>query len=313
MLDSKSIEVIQEFKNAIISQRLPKVTNSNVLESNRGKKLDFEAIKSKVVEINGNEYIVGTNTMTEKSTHRNKRKWKEYEDYNGETIVDNDVVVSESEEDDDEEEEDEEDILGDLNIGEILGAINHPSDLVVHPEISRTYKSEVLSKLASELIDLIEIEQTTLNNLTNLLSVLNGEDWYYLMEENMGLPEYDHGLTNDDKTEEIKDVEKLQMIKEDDKEDDKRITRTQDDEVQDSFFKLPGALRKYEMMQSDFNDESKLKKVQNELINYLQISIQRQQEYIKNLTNLRNNIVRADRLKNQLYKWAKEMTEKGKE
>ena len=49
------------------------------------------------------------------------------------------------------------------------------------------------------MIDLIEIEQTNLNWLNKLLQVLNGEDWFYLLEENLGLKDYDHGLDEDKK------------------------------------------------------------------------------------------------------------------
>ena len=52
--------------------------------------------------------------------------------------------------------------------------------------------------------------------------------------------------------------------------------------------------KRYETYQQSLEANDPLKE---ELINYLQVSIQRQHEYIKNLTLLRNGLVRADRLK----------------
>ena len=57
---------------------------------------------------------------------------------------------------------------------------------------------------------------------------------------------------------------------------------------------MPTALKRYETYQQNLESSDPLKE---ELINYLQVSIQRQHEYIKNLILLRNGLVRADRLK----------------
>lgn len=319
MLDSKSLDTISKFKQSLLTKSLPTTINSQVLTSNRGKKLDFELTGSKVVDYDGVEYLVTSNSNIEYAVNRNKRKW--YEASGKQSEFDDQENNSNSNEvnDDDYDDYDYENPL-DFGITDILSAINHPSDLFCHPAILRTYKLTILDNLAGKLIELIEVEQKTLNYFNKLLQVLNGEDWYYLLEDNLGLPSYDHGLTNEEKQNEIKDnipeaMKPVDGVNDTEKEKTedipKRITRTHDDddeEVQDPFFKLPTTLEKYEFARTKLDPENQELKL--DLINYLQISTQRQQEYIKNLTDLRMNIVRANRLKETLLKWGKEMYDK---
>ena len=51
--------------------------------------------------------------------------------------------------------------------------------------------------MSYELIETIELEQNNSNWLNKLLQVLNGEDWFFLLEENLGLLKYDHGLNDE--------------------------------------------------------------------------------------------------------------------
>lgn len=338
MLDEKSIEVINRLKEALANNSAKLVGNSNILQANRGNKIleeeDDDSLKSKVVEFNGVSYWVSSNKRIDKTRQRNKRKWREYyestEEYKRQKASeqDNEVIDEETstkriyddddeydDEDDYEDEEDEDsNPLQDFDITEILLALSHPSELVSHPAILKTYKLEVLTKIALELIDLIEIEQNTLNDLNKLLHVLNGEDWFYLLEDNLGLASYDHGLTGDNEDTKQETTE----VKKQENEPTKRITRTkyhENDEVQDPFFKVPQLLERYEDLQSKLGSENadsedKFNEIREDLINYLQVSIQRQQEYIKNLTSIRNHLIRADRLKSNLLKWGKEMYDK---
>lgn len=247
------------------------------------------------------KYSVLSNESIEIDNLHNKRKWNEIYGDNKQDQNDDD----EDDEEDDEldyDEDKEEHPLKKSRIIELLSPLNHPSEIISHPAISKTYKLQTLSKLASELIDLIEIEQTNLNWLNKLLQVLNGEDWFYLLEENLGLKDYDHGLDEDKKKkiEEKENNNKDNTVVEDEFEDE-------EENKADPFFALPTALKRYETYQQNLESSDPLKE---ELINYLQVSIQRQHEYIKNLILLRNGLVRADRLKSDLYKWGKEMYEK---
>lgn len=339
MSDEKTIAVIQLFKSALINNSIPSLPNSKILDSNRGNKLedsdgeDDERLSTKVVGFNGAQYVVSSNKKIDSISRRKRHKWSDYykntEEYKRTKLDNSDEDDSQTSDSSSDDEND--DVLDELDLTAILLPLGHPSEVFTHPAISKTYKLEVLSKLALDLIDLIEVEQTTLNSFNKLLQVLNGEDWYFLLEENLGLPSYDHGLVN----EEDQDQQEpqgpsstgatsitsgsVEGEKKDEEEAPKRITRTsnpENDQVSDPFFQLPETLRRYEAHQARIVDEpepgkeNELNNIKEDLINYLQVSIQRQQEHIKNLMKLRNNIVRAQRLKEDLLKWGKEMHDK---
>lgn len=350
MLDSRSLDVISKFKLAILTRAQQKAEPAPSLpKSNRGKKLpqmgaSSHALTSKVVEYGGSNHLVLTNDVIERTNYRNKRRWLDFylsqnrkiEESSSDSENDH-GIDDEGADDGNDDDEYNESPLKKIRLSEILAPLAHPSELVTHPAISKTFKLTCLQTLALELIDLIEVEQGTLNHLNKLLQVLDGEDWYYLLEENMGLPVYDHGLDDTitaqqkekKESEEAEQAEKAKLAKTEpdsvavaaDSDDNKRITRLStaapDGQVQvtDPFFALPETLAMYEAIQQKQMEETEedgdeLESLQQDLVSYLQVSIQRQFEYIKNLTTLRNGIVKVDRYKSDLYKWGKEMNEK---
>ncbi|RCK59396.1 Transcriptional regulatory protein RXT2 [Candida viswanathii] len=314
MLDSTSLEVIARFKQALLNKQ-PQASTSDPKEQdktpiegtetlpvyNRGLKLlsarappSLDVLRPKTTEYDGKKYVVLTNETIEGNNLRSKRKWRDT--YGDKQAQDEEELGLDGEtKADDDEDEDEVHPLKKSRIVELLAPLNHPSEIITHPAISKTYKLQTLGKLAYELIELIEIEQNNLNWLNKLLQVLNGEDWFYLLEENLGLKDYDHGLDEEKK----KKIEAKQPVA-DEFEDE-------EENAADPFFALPTALKRYETYQQSLEANDPLKE---DLINYLQVSIQRQHEYIKNLTLLRNGLVRADRLKKDLHKWGKEMYDK---
>lgn len=341
-LDSHSLEVISRFKQAVLSKTLPRRSHS-LATPNRGNKLaavSESTFHPKVVDYDGTSHLVLSNDAVERSNHRNKRKWSEF--YGPEKRsrrVEEDEEEGDREEYEDNEENDDSDEdgessepespFGNFQLAEILAPLSHPSEIVSHAAILKTYKLNVLGRLARELIDLIEVEQANLNWLNKLLQVLNGEDWFYLLEENLGLDSYDHGLVQEDGREEVpsqapaQEKEPKQEEPEEAQDEYKRITRTsnsrlapllEDVKVTDPFFALPETLRRYEAHQKQYSGEEpnpdELALVQEDLVNYLQVSIQRQHEYIKNLSTIRNGIVKVDRYKQDLHKWGKEMHDK---
>lgn len=347
MLDSRSLEIISKFKLALLTRAQQPDPAPSLPVSNRGKKLSQIGTKShaltpKVVEYGGLNHLVLTNDLIERTNYRNKRRWLDFYLSQHGRVEDTSSgpLTSESEEEDDDSDQFEEENghpLKKLRLSEILAPLAHPSEIVTHPAISKTYKLTCLSTLALELIDLIEVEQGTLNHLNKLLQVLDGEDWLYLLEENMGLPVYDHGLDESITAlqKQIKETEEAEKAKREaenahganglsgtagEADDNKRITRLStaapDGQVQvtDPFFALPKTLAMYEESQQKQmdaeEDADELEAVQQDLVSYLLVSIQRQFEYIKNLTTLRNGIVKVDRYRNDLYKWGKEMNEK---
>lgn len=347
MLDSHSLDIISRFKQSVLSKSLPG-PGPEIGATSRGNKItpartSDNSLIPKIVDYEGSTHLVLTNDAIMKSTYRNKRRWHEMY---GERDEESD---SDEYEDEDDEDSDDEHPFKRLKLGEILSPLTHPSEVISHPAILKTYKLPIFNKMSYELIETIELEQNNLNWLNKLLQVLNGEDWFFLLEENLGLLKYDHGLNDesnnnttaendgatDAKKEERKSGHKsLKSLAEtnghrDNKEADeqqgevedppKRITRTstsqnekESTEVNDPFFALPKTLARYEAHQNQVVDETsdELLVIQEDLINYLQVSVQRQQEYIKNLIQIRNGLVRAERLKQDLHKWGKEMYDK---
>lgn len=344
MLDNHSLDVISRFKQSVLSKTLPGA-GPDIGSTSRGNKINpprttDNSLTPQIVEYEGSTHLVLTNDSIARSNYRNKRKWHElYGEENS------DEGESEEDEDEDENDSDDEHPFKKLKLAEILSPLTHPSELITHPAILKTYKLTIFNKLAGELIESIELEQNNLNWLNKLLQVLNGEDWFYLLEENLGLLKYDHGLNdesndtpansndtknNADTSEPAAEDKEANSIdesgqdntleeKDENEEPTKRITRTSTSQVErestdvsDPFFALPETLAKYEAHQNQQLDETsdELVIIQEDLINYLQVGIQRQQEYIKNLSQIRSGLVRVDRLKQDLHKWGKEMHDK---
>ncbi|WPK24269.1 hypothetical protein PUMCH_001536 [Australozyma saopauloensis] len=412
MLDGRSLDVIAKFKLALLTRAEKPAARTELPESNRGQKLHntnsgSTALTSKIVDYGGNTHLVLTNDVIERTNFRNKRRWLDYYNAkNGNDVSLEDDMDSSDERNVSDEQDDadaDENPLKKLRLSEILAPLAHPSEVATHPAISKTYKLPCLATLALDLIHSIEIEQKTLNQFNKLLQVLDGEDWFYQVEDNMDLPVYDHGLDEslncnvsgifDEKDVRLngqqapgvngqsqsqgqsshqsqaalqnqnqnqnhatgqglgEDLNQnpnsdaqvptdaavtttvqngqasaqngtvaTQAKTEDDSLTYKRITRGAIAEekirITDPFFALPKSLAIFERQQQkqleedDEKDDDPLEVLKQDLRNYLQVSIQRQHECIKNLTTIRNGIVKADKYKRDLYKWGKELSEK---
>lgn len=286
-MDPSQLEIISQFKQRVFASHRDPLDSIGIL--NRGHKLAVTEgpiaevieltlkIAPKVVEYDARNYFVLTSDDLGAVHTRSKRKW--YQTF--------DPVLDEDDDDENEPVGDEDHPYKQVDLASLLAPINHPLEIVSHPAVARTYKLPIFNKLAMELIELIEVEQNNLNWLNKLLLVLNGEDWYYLLDEQLGLSKYDHGL----------DVDKKEN----------GSSRMKEEPGEDPFFALPEALKKYDAQQLPPSNDEEDSALKEELINYLQVLIQRQHEYINNLTKIRNGLVRADRLKRDIYKWSKEM------
>lgn len=238
MLDRSSLDVISRFKLAVLTRAQEGPRPVSLPRSNRGQKLEAEkagtALVPKVVDYDGRNHLVHSNAAIERGTARAKRRWA------GDPANDSDSESSDSES------------IKRMRLTEVLAPLSHPLEVLSHPAISKTFKLPCLATLAADLIQLIESEQNTLNHLNKLLAILDGEDAFYLLEENMGL--------------------------------------------KDDFFAVPEALKRHENTEPDAD-----------VVSYLQVSVQRQHEYIKNLTTIRNAVVKTDRYRANLLRWGKEM------
>ena len=163
--------------------------------------------------------------------------------------------------------------------------ITAPEEISNRESISRTYQSKVLRHFTSQSIEIIEKEQDTVMKLSSLLDFLLGEDEKDLLEAGLELPDYDHNLTPNKAQGEI-DL-------------DKRITRKSVSQENDPFFALP---------QFKFDPNQGLPAQEAEEARQLsQVALQRTQEFIRSLTQVRNGLSRAQYLKEKIYAWAREM------
>ncbi|CCH45977.1 Transcriptional regulatory protein [Wickerhamomyces ciferrii] len=193
-----------------------------------------------------------------------------------------------------------------IDIEKILAPISHPSDIVTRSSLSRTYNSDVLKKLAQQAIETIEREQNNVIQLSKLLDTLLGEDCGPLLEAQLLLPEYNHNLTSINQEEETPEQTQQQQQQQLENQEepqidilDKRITRRQSTQETDPFFALP---------QLKFDSNFGLNPEDAEEARQLsQISLQRSEELIRNLTTLRNGLVRAETLKSKILQWSKEI------
>lgn len=359
-MDEESLIVIERFKEALLPKVSSRDHESGDFNANRGNKLQLanpiQSLHPKVVEYGGENHLIYTNEAIERSTKRRRRKWKEM--YGPVNSTDGSSVDKLAASDD--ESDTDENPFKHIKLSDILAPLNHPLELVSHPAILKIYKLPVYARLASDLINVIEVEQSNLNQLNKLLYVLNGEDWHYILDENLGLEEYDHNLTEEKSlgvttktepeiattksateaailpptkvspTDSVESRGDLHVAELERKENSASVaaqkalntTPTISDNIPDTiaiqgldgsdpFFALPKAFKDYELRGSrDAIVDKETTIIQEDLINYLQVSVQRQYEYIKNLTKIRNGVVRAERLKENLSKWGKEMHDK---
>lgn len=192
---------------------------------------------------------------------------------------------AEDEEDEADEEDEEDDPYASIDLYEILKPITAPEEISNRESISRTYQSKVLRHFTSQSIEIIEKEQDTVMKLSSLLDFLLGEDEKDLLEAGLELPDYDHNLTPNKAQGEI-DL-------------DKRITRKSVSQENDPFFALP---------QFKFDPNQGLPAQEAEEARQLsQVALQRTQEFIRSLTQVRNGLSRAQYLKEKIYAWAREM------
>lgn len=182
-------------------------------------------------------------------------------------------------------DEDNENPYYDIDLEEILRPISHPSELSKRDVISRTYTSNFLKHYAQQSIEIIEKEQESVNAISGFLDLLLGEDSQLLLEDGLELEDYNH---IEPKTEEEKETTP-----------EKRVTRKTANDEADPFFALPGF-----KVDPDAGLDPLLAE---EARQCALLAKQRSTEFIQSLTTIRNNLVRAQTIKEKLYAWGREM------
>lgn len=221
---------------------------------------------------------------------------------------------------DDMDEEEIEDVDGEfgdddspydeIKLETLLAPLTSPAQVTTHPALRQTYTSKVLSDLAERTLDIICEEQKYVVKLAKLMSVFLGDDPSYLLAENLHLPELPDDEFNGHKTENgtengVAQLSTTNNINNDDNNDDEEVgarrmvTRRQAHNEMDPFFAPPEIQVDGTMGISPEHAE--------ETRQLTQIVQQRMEEFIRNMTSIRSGILRADRIRQKVYGWCREV------
>lgn len=225
--------------------------------------------------------------------------------------------MDKKDEEDADDDENTVDPYKDVHIDRILAPVIKPEDAVKNPSTLNILLDKSLNNLAMQAVDIIEHEQNNNNKLTRLMEIFLGENSYNLKVSNLKLPDYNHELVNGETNEEKKYPDKSVLHHKNEQvfessDDNGSINIMKEGEPVDPFFALP----RFNIDQNDgiVNENSEDdQQVQeeldfiNEIRQIIQIISLRNQEYIRSLTKIRMGLIRAERLKDQIYKWSKEM------
>lgn len=196
-----------------------------------------------------------------------------------------------------------EEVVESLKLDQLLKPISKPSDIVSIPSISNTYTSNHLDRLANELIHIIEQEQDNVILLSKLMNIFLGDDPNRVLEADMGLPEYDHNLDLDKKQrqQEKEDAEDNNPLLENTQQKSQPIKVMSLNPNADPFFMPPD-------YQSDPELNLELQDA-DEIRQLVQIALQRNEEFVRSLSQIRGGFVRATRLRDFVYQWCSEIHE----
>lgn len=217
-------------------------------------------------------------------------------------------------------DEDEESPYDEIKLETLLAPITNPSQVTTHPALRQTYTSSILANLAERTLDIICEEQKYVVKLAKLMSVFLGDDPSYLMAENLHLPELPDdppqranssapttNTTNNNDNTVPSSTNNVGNGTVGDQPDDesaqqsgrRMVTRQQAHNEMDPFFAPPEIQVDGTLGISHEHAE--------ETRQLTQIVQQRMEEFIRNMTSIRSGILRADRIRNQVYAWCREV------
>ncbi len=276
----------------------------------QNKKLTLDQIVKRELR---RQKILDRKTQGKISSENNKISDNEYTEDYGDSDGDDDGT------------DDVDHILRSIDFEDILGPIKSPLDIVTRKSLRNIYKSTHLMELATETIDIIEREKQNVNELSKLMNVFLGDDPSHVTAEGLKLPDYDHNLNLEKELVKASILENRKRPADDDSIESERKSRHVEDKkpeardntslipnstsnnlINDAFFKLP-------QFESDLNFGLKRTQEAEETRQLIQIALQRNEEFIRSLSNIRMGFIKADRLKHTIYGWCKEMDEQKKQ
>lgn len=225
-----------------------------------------------------------------------------------------------------------------VNVRELLTPISSLSDICKRQVVKRTFDNTILKDLSLHCILMIEKEQNSVTKYAKLLDVFLGDYPTPLYEKNLNLKEYDHSLTL--KEEDLEDGSQLEVIR----EHDENNRRNKSKEIQVNMFTRKIPTHTYDMLLSEENEtndipdsnsligedddpffavptpalpesfksllpETASPHVLEEVENarqLVQIALQRNQEFIRNLQKIRGFLVKCNRIRERIQGWSRE-------
>lgn len=176
------------------------------------------------------------------------------------------------------------DILKTIKIDELIRPITKPSDVVNIKSVNSIFQEKYLDNLSNETINIIQREQELVNMLNKTMDIFLHDDEEHLAADNLGLPEYDHNL----------DLDKIE-------ENGGTVPSFDPNNMQQDPFFQP----------SDYTSNPQFDNIDPEEVDetrqLLQIALQRNEEFIRALSQIRSGFLRADNYRRHVYEWCKEM------
>ncbi|CCD22931.1 Rxt2p NDAI_0A07770 [Naumovozyma dairenensis CBS 421] len=270
---------------------------------------------------------------------------------------------------DDDGDDDDEILLQDVpldtlvNVKELLIPITSLSDISTRPVRGAPFKSKILNELTLKLVLMVEKEQDSVVRYSNMLELFLGKFPEQLLEEKLGLEDYDHNLKLPDEEETEEQEQKQQKQQKDESvnevdventeaisppyaqtniEETKEVldtiesegmaTRSSNvklpeknnvatdpiiDEIDDPFFALPFIQTTSNLSNflgsSTTTTTSSVKQAAPSLNDHIdatrqlsQIALQRNREFIRNLSEIRNCLAKVNRIRERVFAWSKE-------
>ncbi|ODV90738.1 hypothetical protein CANCADRAFT_44376 [Tortispora caseinolytica NRRL Y-17796] len=298
MVEEDPLEEIGNLKEALVRNDDGSDSDSSIGEatSNRGNKLKVNA--KEVHE--GKLWKPYSSAMSDKPLEFANKKRK---------------VLKAMEFDENGEESDIDKYLAEnIKIEKVLAPLSDFTDILTHPSISRSYKSENITLLARRIIDITFSEKENYTRLLNLLDILLSDDIPPVFED---LPEIfkseKDGNTIDavvestvediiTKTEnDIEPAQDNSNSKEEEAIVPVRNLRSNIDDSSniDPFYGIPRS-RSYVDLRPDAADELK---------QLAQMAVQRSHEYISLLDNVADTLMKTDKYRLTLLSWAEELAQ----
>lgn len=178
------------------------------------------------------------------------------------------------------------DILSTIRLDQLLRPITKPSDVVTIKSINSIYREKCLERLSNETISIIEREQENVNLLNQIMNIFLLDDPEHIMADNLGLANYDHHLDLDKESDGAGAGQELKVV----------------DPENDPFFKPP-------VYESDPQFDGIRQEEIDETRQLIQIALQRNEEFVRSLLQIRLGFLHADNYREQVFNWCREMHE----